>query len=99
MPAWTRSRKKSRKCKRRSQLTKRRSRIFGRSWRRAKQRRRKRRNLVWFKNEKAETRPRPHGIDFESAAARVTAEDPEVAAAADAFVEADEEALIIKPEW
>ena len=58
---------------------------------------------MWFdKKKEVQTEaasPRPGGIDYETAAARVTAEDPEVAAAADAFVEADEEALIVKPEW
>src|SRR5712692_6107901 len=105
MPASTRWRRKSRRCKRRSLRMRRRSRIFGRRWkRRTKNRRKKRRRPVWFdKKKEVQTEaasPRPGGIDYETAGARVTAEDPEVAAAADAFVEAaDEEALIVKPEW
>jgi len=63
---------------------------------------------MWFqKSEQSEPNKNPHpgGIDFETAAARVTLEDPEVADAdteldpADEFVAPDEEALLIKPGW
>jgi len=49
------------------------------------------------KNEEAVGSP---GIDFETAAARVTAASPEIAAAADAVIDLEnEESLLIKPEW
>ncbi len=63
--------------------------------------------MTWFKNKKeveteaANPSLRPGGIDFETAAARVTVEDPEIAAAADSFIAAtaDDEALIVRSEW
>ncbi len=53
------------------------------------------------KNQNDETAARPGGIDFDSAAARVTAADPLIAAAAaTTVIEKDaDEALIIKQEW
>ena len=65
---------------------------------------------MWFKkdNKEAEHENRPGGIDYEAAAARVTAEEPEleevdptVAEFAETVAAAEEpkESLIIKPEW
>jgi len=58
---------------------------------------------VWFKskNQNQEAASGPGGIEFDAAAARVTAADPLIAAAAatTAIEEDADEALIIKPEW
>src|SRR5260370_2604012 len=106
MPALTSWRRKSRSRTKRSRLTRPRSRIFVRSSkRRTKKRQRnpKRRNRMWGKKkEQTEAnQSRPGSIDFDSAAARVTAADPLIAAAAatTAIEEHAEEALIIKQEW
>src|SRR5260370_12326725 len=103
MPASTSWRRKSRSRKKRSRLTRPRSRIFVRSSkRRTKNRQRNptRRNRMWGFNKKNQNE-RPGSIDFDSAAARVTAADPLIAeAAATTAIEEDaDEALIIKHEW
>src|SRR5260370_29310868 len=103
MPASTSWRRKSRSRKKRSRLTRPRSRIFVRSSkRRTKNRQRSptRRNRMWGFNKKNQNE-RPGSIDFDSAAARVTAADPLIAeaAAATAIEEDADEALIIKQEW
>src|SRR6266851_6581524 len=107
MPASTSWRRKSRSRIKRSRLMRPRSRIFVRSSKRRtknRQRNLKRRNRMWGfnkKNQNDETAARPGGIDFDSAAARVTAADPLIAAAAaTTVIEKDaDEALIIKQEW
>jgi hypothetical protein len=56
---------------------------------------------VWFKQKNQEAAGRPGGIEFDAAAARVTAESPEIPAGAEDGLpsQTDSEALIIKPEW
>src|SRR6266478_908109 len=107
MPASTSWRRKSRSRTKRSPLTRPRSRIFVRSSKRRTKKPHcnpKRRNRMWGRNKKNqndETAARPGSIDYESAAARVTAADPLIAAAAATTVieEDANEALIVKREW
>src|SRR5260370_35566239 len=103
MPASTSWRRKSRSRTKRSRLTRPRSRIFVRSSkRRTKKRQRNptRRNRMWGFNKKNQNE-RPGSIDFDSAAARVTAADPliEAAAATTAIAEEADEALIVNRDW
>jgi len=56
---------------------------------------------MWGRKEHNQDQEKhPGGIEFETAAARVTAASPEIAEAADAVIDLEnEESLLIKPEW
>lgn len=55
---------------------------------------------MWGRKEQnQEAESHPGGIEFETAAARVTADSPEIAAEIHVAFEGEEESLLIKPEW